>query len=246
MGLEASRARALNDSLLILRAAGSRVLTTKDGWPHRKRPVGSAGGASGFAERRGPGLLRPGWGPWGRITRHRERSGPHRSPAIALEHGHSVTKRDISLWKHVCVTRSLLKAIMADAQPFNTRSAAAVQFRGPTCAARESLPLWRGPRTPIGSHAPAVSAVCRVYTVLSYSLHAELYSNVAAQLIIWRYTRQKKVRTRTSTYCLIKFVFSYVFIFALQIQSRADSSVEHLILKQEFTIVAYSFVQKNK
>jgi len=65
-------------------------------------------------------LLRPGWGPWGRITRHRERSGPHRSPAIALEHGHSVTKRDISLWKHVCVTRSLLKAIMADAQPFNT------------------------------------------------------------------------------------------------------------------------------
>lgn len=65
-------------------------------------------------------LLRPGWGPWGRITRHRERSGPHRSPAIALEHGHSVTKRDISLRKHVCVTRSLLKAIMADAQPFNT------------------------------------------------------------------------------------------------------------------------------
>lgn len=53
MGLEASRARALNDSLLIAEGGWrSRVLTTKDGWPQTVRPVGSAEG--GLAERRGP------------------------------------------------------------------------------------------------------------------------------------------------------------------------------------------------
>lgn len=73
-------------------AAGSRV-DNRVGWCRTVRPVGSAR-ASDLGN---VNLTGPGWGPCGRNTRHRERSGPHRSPAIALEHGHSVTKRDISL-----------------------------------------------------------------------------------------------------------------------------------------------------
>lgn len=138
------------------------MLTTVDGWSHREA---SRVGLGGPRARGTPWTCfsRPGSGPWGRITRHGVRSAPHRSSAIALEHGHSVTKRDISLRKHVCVTRSLLKAIMADAQPFNTYGGRRrVQFRGPTCVARES-PRWRRrdaaapgeTRTPIGGRARA-------------------------------------------------------------------------------------------
>lgn len=133
------------------RAAGTRVLTTEAMAGRTVRPVGSGyGGASG--SRNAVDLLaRPRSGPWGRITRRVVRSAPHRSSAIALEHGHSVTKRDISLRKHVCVTRSLLKAIMADAQPFNTycrrRSSSTGRRRGAresrrVAAARAALAYW--------------------------------------------------------------------------------------------------------
>lgn len=59
--------------------------------------------------------------PQGLNTRRDECSGPHRLSAIAAKHPHSFTKQDISLRIHVCVTRSLVKAIMADTQPFNSR-----------------------------------------------------------------------------------------------------------------------------
>lgn len=80
---------------------------------------------------RGVSLVQ-GWaclGPYGRITPHEGRSGPHPRVAIVIRHDYKRARRDFSLAKHIRVTRSLLKAMMADAQPF-ARSALLVSARG--------------------------------------------------------------------------------------------------------------------